>query len=378
MLTLRGGAELVAAWAQLASVIELVAGVALAGLGTGISVLVAQSGRPDQQRALLRESLRLGLGVSVPVMFAVAAACWFFADAVAGGGIPRSLLVLSAASGCIAVVPGMLNGYWLGQQRRDLMLALALATAALPFLGSISASRDWILAAVVVAQALPALVAPLVIRAGAYTPLSPSDWEQSRRMLRRYLAPGLAIGILSPASMLLARSIVSGAMSWHDVGLLQALWRVSDAVTAIAGGFMAVHFLPRLSAAHGTPQFALELKRTTWVTVVPAGVVLAILAIFQQPIIFLLYGPEFRIPDASVILLFAGTLARIASWAPLFGLYAMRRTRPIAAGELLSLPLFAALLFLFREDLTLERASAMWLAAYLAYWLFNRWMVIRN
>src|SRR5690242_12973093 len=40
VLTLRGGPELVAFWAQLGSIIEVVAGVALAGVGTGISVLV--------------------------------------------------------------------------------------------------------------------------------------------------------------------------------------------------------------------------------------------------------------------------------------------------------------------------------------------------
>jgi hypothetical protein len=46
ILALRGGAELVALWAQLASVIEMIAGVALAGVGAGLSVLVAQTARP--------------------------------------------------------------------------------------------------------------------------------------------------------------------------------------------------------------------------------------------------------------------------------------------------------------------------------------------
>jgi len=47
ILALRGGAELVALWAQLSSVIEMIAGVALAGVGAGLSVLVAQTSRPD-------------------------------------------------------------------------------------------------------------------------------------------------------------------------------------------------------------------------------------------------------------------------------------------------------------------------------------------
>jgi O-antigen/teichoic acid export membrane protein len=386
VLTLRGGPELVAAWGQLGSIIELVAGVALAGVGTGISVLVAQSGRLDRQQRLLRESMKLGVAVSVPVMFAVAAVCWVFPDTLAGSGVSRSLLVLGAAIGCAAVVPGMVNGYWLGQQRRDRMLALALVAALLPLVAAIGAPPSGVLGAVAVAQALPAFAVLFAIgarpAAAAAAPGSvPGEepgWEQSRRMLRRYLVPGLAIGVLSPASMLAARSIVSGALSWNDAGLLQSLWRVSEWVASVAGGFMAVHFLPRLSAAHGTPQFAIELRRTAWMTVAPAALALAVLFAFQRPVFELLYGPDFRMSDATVALFFAGTLARIASWVPLFALYAMRRTRSIAAGELLSLPLFAALLGLFREGLTLERASAMWLAAYVAYWLFNRWRVMRG
>jgi hypothetical protein len=55
----------------------------------------------------------------------------------------------------------------------------------------------------------------------------------------------------------------------------------------------------------------------------------------------------------------------------LFALYAKRRTGAIAAGELLSLPLFALLLAAWPGRLTLEAAGAAWLAAYAAYAAFN-------
>jgi PST family polysaccharide transporter len=374
VLTLRGGPELVAFWAQLGSVVELVAGVALAGVGTGISVLVAQAGGPDRQRGILRESLRLGLAVSAPVMLAVAAASLAFPEHVAPG-LPGFLIALAAAVGCIAVVPGMLNGYWLGQQRRDLMLALAIGSAAVQLAAALAAPQRYLLASLTIALAVPAvalMLAFLPARA-ARTP----DRDRDRSNLRRYVLPGLTIGVLTPLGAVVARDAVSAAMSWHEVGLLQALWRVSDWVGNVAAGVMAVHFLPRLAAAHGTPRFAAELKRAALATILPSAIALAVIAVLHRPILALLYDDSFRVPDAAATLFFAGTLVRIASWLPLYALYAMRRTGPLVVGEFLSMPLFAALLVAYPRPLLLEAAGALWLAAYAGYALFNLWAVRR-
>jgi polysaccharide transporter, PST family len=378
VLTLRGGPELVAIWGQLGSIIELVAGVALAGVGTGLSVLVAQAARPEDQRELLREALRIGLSVSVPVMIAVAAISWIFPDIVAGQSSSPPLLALSAVVGCIAVIPGMINGYWLGQQRRDLMLALAAVSAVLPFAAAMGTPQADILGAVAISYSLPALAALFITAARPKAGMRPQGRRHDLRALRGYVPAGLAIGALSPAAMLAARSIVSSTMSWHEAGLLQALWRVSDWVAAVAAGILSVHFLPRLSAAFGTPQFSVELKRSAWMTIVPAAVAFAVLLVFQRPVFALLYNRNVVLSDAAVVLFFAGSLVRIAAWVPLFALYAMRRTTALTLGEVLSMPLFALLLGVFSQGLTLEHASAMWLASYLAYGLFNLWAVRRT
>ncbi|HMH17972.1 MAG TPA: hypothetical protein VK572_07460, partial [Burkholderiales bacterium] len=321
---------------------------------------------PERQRELLRESLKLGLAVSAPAMVAVAAFAFAFPLV---GGLPHFLIVFAAAAGCVAVIPGMLNGYWLGQQRRDLMLALALASAAVQLAAALVAPQPKVLWALALAQALPALAVAFVFRP-ARREAAP-DEMRDRRSLRRYVLPGLVIGILTPLSMLGARSIVSIEMSWHEVGLLQALWRVSDWVAGIAAGVMAVHFLPRLAAAHGTPQFGAELKRAALVTLLPSAIALAAIGALQHRVFAFFYDESFRIPDAAIALFFAGTLARIASWLPLYALYAMRRTGAIALGEFLSMPLFAVLLAAYPRPLTLETAGGLWLASYLAYGLFN-------
>jgi hypothetical protein len=87
----------------------------------------------------------------------------------------------------------------------------------------------------------------------------------------------------------------------------------------------------------------------------------------------LLYDDSFQAPATAVALLFAGSLVRIASWIALYALYAALRTRAIAFGELLSLPLFALLVILAGGHLSLELLGALWLASFLAYAAFNFW-----
>jgi len=373
VLTLRGGSELVAYWAQLGSIIEIVAGVALAGVGTGISVLVAQAERAERQRELLHESLRLGFIVSVPMMLIVIAVSLAFPERVAGEGLSQALIALAAAVGCVAVVPGMLNGYWQGQQRRGLMLALSAGTAAAVLAVALAAPHSHLLASLALAQVLPALAAVFALRGGRPGAAPAADYGS----LKRYILPGVAIGLLTPLATLAVRDIVSAQMSWHDVALIQALWRVSDWVASVAAGVMAVYFLPRLSAAHGTPRFAAELKRAVLATLLPSALALAALGLGQRGVFAALYDESFAMSDAAVSLFFAGTLVRIASWLPLYALYAMRRTGAIAVGEFLSMPLFAALLAAHPGRLTLEWAGALWLAAYTGYAFFNLWAVRR-
>jgi hypothetical protein len=77
------------------------------------------------------------------------------------------------------------------------------------------------------------------------------------------------------------------------------------------------------------------------------------------------------VSDETAALIMLGSWIRIASWLFLFGLFAAHRTRLIVAGELLSLPLFALLLWLFAEGMTLERTALLYFVSYLVYLAFN-------
>jgi O-antigen/teichoic acid export membrane protein len=371
LLALRGGGELVALWAQLSSIIEMIAGVALAGVGAGLSVLVAQTVRPERQQLFLRRALSLGLTVSLPVAVLAAFAGLWLPAALGGDALSAYSVVLAATAGWIAVVHGLINSFWLGQQRRHLMLGLAAVSAALSLAAAAFAPRAFVMELVVLAHAVPALVFFLV----------PHQTEASARAedhaLQRYVLPGIVVGILSPLSLLVARGLVGETLSWHESGVLQALWRVSDWVCGLAAGVLAVQYLPRFAAAYPSPGLGPVVREAVVTVLLPSAALFALLFALHRPLLAALYDPSFDASPVAVALLFAGSLVRIASWIALFALYASLRTRAIALGELFSLPLFAALTLAAGDALTLEAVGLFWLIAFLAYTAFNCWALRR-
>ena len=367
MLALRGGAEAVALWAQVSSAIDLVSGVALAGIGGGLTVLVAQAGTLERQYPLLGQALRPALAASL----VAAVALWAVTGLVLDAGSAQYALV--ALCGWLAVVPGLVHSFWLGQERRGRILALAAASALASLGAAWFAPQGQLLEWLAISTAAPALV---LLWTGRPLRAAPADPVQGIA-LRRYLLPGIVIGVLSPASMLAARALVADALSWHDAGVLQALWRMADWICGPAAGALSVLYLARMSAAH--PQGGLRgvLRAARREVLLPSTLLLALLAVAHAPLLPLLYEAGFEVSALAAWLFFTGSAARIAAWIPLYALYAMRRTGMIAAGEMLSLPLFVLLLALAGERLTLELAGAFWLASYLAYWAFNAWAARR-
>jgi hypothetical protein len=320
---------------------------------------VAQAPR-ERRRELFDEALRLGLGVAFPVALAlVLGARWMQA------GVPAATITLACAVGWLSIAAGLLNSYWLGEEHRGRMLLLAAGSAAVWLAAAAAAPAPFLLEILTAAHALPVL---------AVLFFGPSLFGRASagyRVLRRYVLPGLAIGILSPASLLVSRGAVADALSWHDAGELQALWRLADWVCAPAWGVLSVFYLPRLAAAHAKGAVGAVAREAAATIVVPAAAVFAMMFLAHRPLLAALYDPGFAPSPTAVALIFAGSLARIASWVPLAALYAMARTRSIALGELLSLPLFAALLAAAGKALTLELAGALWLAAFVVYGAFN-------
>ena len=375
VLALTGGPAMVAHWAQLQSVVELVNSVALAGVLQGLTVMITQVRESRDEHNLLHAALKLGMGTSLAVALGVVLLAGHIQ-----GDIKPDLFVLAALAGAIAVIPATLNAYWLGKHQQQRMLRLALLTSAVLLAAAAGARLGLSLRELMWVQcAVLAVIGAVIWR---YLRKLPSacdahkDEAEYLRKLVRFVPVGLAIGIMSPVSMLLVRSILSGALSWDEVGYLQALWRSTEWVTASAAGVLSLVFLPRLGSAFdiglgGSTQFGKEMVRGAVIVLIPAACLLSVIYLNQHAMLAALYDTRFFVSDTTAGYFMLGSWVRIASWAFLFGLFAMHRTRLIMAGELLSLPLYALLLWLFDTGMTLELSALLYLVSYFVYLAFT-------
>jgi O-antigen/teichoic acid export membrane protein len=378
LIALRATPETVALWAQLQSILDLVCGVVLAGIGTGLSVLVSRSQTSEERIGLLNSALRLGLGLALPFALALAVLGLFLSGWAGGDRMAPAVIVVAAAVGWFCVIPGILNAFWLGEQRRGPMFLLAGATSGLVVLAAVLAPPAHLLQSMLLALLLPALALGAVILVRRERGRPKARNPENDRALLRYLLPGLSIGIMSPLSWLFIRGFAAQAMSWQDVARMQALSRASDWVTALAAASLYLFFLPRFSRAAADRRLADEIRRTAPRVLIPCAVALLGLALLQQRLLPALYDASFVVSPAAAMLFYAGDMVRIISWVFLYALYALRRTVLIAAGEFFSLPLFALLLALAGKGLSLQMAGGLWLLAYLAYAGFNAWAALRK
>ncbi len=385
VLALSGGPVMVGLWAQLQSVVELVSAVTMAGLLQGLTVLITQVKASGDERRLLRDALKLGLFTSLGVALMVALAAPELAVWLSQKRIETDLFLLAALAGCITVIPATLNAYWLGKHRQQRMLGLALLTSVILLLVALSAWLGMTLRGLIWVQCVALAVIGLAIWQYLHS-ISLARGAQDAgahdyRKLVRFVPVGLAIGIMSPVSMLLVRGMLSDALSWDEVGFLQALWRSTEWVTATAAGVLSLIFLPRFSATFGSPRFKRELARAAMMVLIPAACLLLLIFLNQRSLLTVLYDARFVVSDQTAALIMLGSWIRIVSWMFLFGLFAAHRTWLIMLGEVLSLPLYALLLWRYADGMSLERTALLYLVSYVAYLCFNAaalWYAMRH
>jgi O-antigen/teichoic acid export membrane protein len=369
VIALIGTPALIAQWAQLQSVVELIGGIALVGISGGLTVMIAQAKTRPEQAGLLRAALRLTLAIALTgALIFLTLSPLFRGYAVI---LRIDLLAVAVTSGCLAVFPGLMSAYWLGLHRQDRVLKFSLLNV-LPMLAvALTAYQSLALQNLLLAQC--ATLALIALPMGGYLmKLSRhAEHRKAAAKLMRFIPVGLAIGIMSPASMLVMRGVIASTLSWDDAGMLQALWRLSEWVTGIASGVLLLVFLPRLSATFKTPQFLHELRRAALVVLSMAAFLFVLIFLNQRALLAALYDARFSVSDSACALFMLGSWIRVASWVFLYGLYATHRTWLIAAGEILSLPLLVFLLWLYRGNMSLELISLLYCATYVVYAAFN-------
>lgn len=378
---LSGGMALVGQWAQLQSIMDLIAAPAFVGVGMGLTVLVAQR-HADQHRPLLAGAMLLGMASALPF---AAAALIFPVELTRLLGFSTNesrLIPLAAGAGYLGIALGILNGYWLGQRRTGRVLLVSLVSA-LPTLIYLifrvlrQGIPDPATLLIIVLLTQIVIAGVLIYRAWQWRIADPAQLKQmvaALKPLAPFILSGLATGLLTPLSGIVIRSAMADQMDWAAAGTATALWRASDWVLSIANSILYYHFLPRLSleAANGT--LPTGLKRATVKVIVPGIIALVLLYLFQEPILKLLYTSELKVSHDVSALFWGGDALRMFAGLLLFGLYALHANRAIALGEWLSQPLLALLLTLGAAASLLGVGLAH-AVTYTVFVLLNLWLL---
>jgi len=412
LISQRAGSATIAHWAQLNSVVELTAAIACAGLGPGVTVLVSRATSRHEQVAILRDALWLALALSA--LTAVVLGGWLLVGpGLDTEGSPR-LVWLALTVGVFASAPALAVQAWQAQGHSfrtwgltliGLALGFFLVTQdfALPSQFQLMGTPPGSLLGASLLTSLPILLWYLLRPFGARSatgPVSSAQLAMPRSLLRSmpwsiswpsgrtlrfrtelfsYLPAGLSIGLLSPVSMIVARDQLGGALGWESAATVQAIWRSSEWSAALLSGMLSLYFLPRMSRAAAEPDPRAALRREVgrairWLWLPAGGLLLAVVLIGPQWLAKLFSLAVVPSREVLAVFLFAEWI-RMGSWVLLQVLFATAAQGAIAAGELLSLPLFAALLWFQAPDLTLRAASLDYLGAYSSYLAFNLLLV---
>ncbi len=374
LLALGADWSVVARWAQLQTMLDLPAAIALAGVGQGLTVYAAR--RADPPDRLIRDALVWGL-VASGAMSLVALAAMPWLNEWAGREIAPTpqLGALAVLAGFVSVAPGLFSCFWQGRAERGKMLALALAGAAPLALAAAGAFGTPTLERLLWSQILGQCAIAIVLvlwRRDLFR--IEGGWRGSR--LAAYIPAGLSIGLLSPISILWSRAELAKHLSWNEVAQLQALWRTDDWITNIAGAALGLVFFPRMAAAAAEGRIRQEFMVALRMIALPTFAAAFVLWLTQGAIIPFLYSEQFLMPALASALFLAGDALRVASWVGLQGLFASEQVKAAAIGEWLSLPLFAFLLTVVAPR-SLTVACACYAATYVVYFGFNFYFVMR-
>lgn len=339
--------------------------MSLAGVGVALVTTVAKSHAEDRPAWLRAATIPCMALSGAAALAAVPLMHWAGVLIVPAG--QQSLVFLALLAGWLSVPPGLAVSALIGAGRAGCAATLTAASFLPPMSLLLASPTGSPPADLLLGQILFGAVVAAVIVLRRSRAVNRLDL----RRLLHFAPAGIAIGLLSPIAMVLARARVSDTLSWEHVAMIQAIWRANEWTTAVAAGMLYVHFLPRLGAAAGGQAFNRMLARAAATTLTPAALAMLALWLFLPQAIEWLYRPELVPSRANAGFLLLGDFLRVVSWVFLYGLYARQVPRAVTIGEFLSIPLFSLLLWFAVRPAGLWDVGQAWALAYLAYATFN-------
>ena len=364
------GLAKVAYWAQLQTIIDFISAPISLGLAMGITILTIR--HPIKLHGFL---LRGGYVLCALVGIFLASLTFIMALKLRNWtGLQfldiNEIIVTCIIGGLSFVIP-FLTGYWIAKKNYLHIIKLILITY-LPVLLILLAKKFFNSGNLISSILLTQLFSLIVLNYFCYRFLFKQQkisWSKSKFFIKKlipFLTAGFSVGLLTPASIFLVRTIIAKEFSWDTVGIVTAIWRLSDWILACAVGYLNIYFLPMMAQITDQNTFLKRFCRIFIYVLIICSLSFFILYIFQSQIFSFLYNDTFKVPALILIIFWVAELFRIAAATFVVGLYVYQSSNLIAICELLSQPLFALILFNL-ENFTLINISLNYLYCYIVY-----------
>lgn len=239
------------------------------GLGNAFTVHIARRGGPadagSASQARDRSAVVL-MGAATGTLTAVLLAATV-ATGWTGSFLPRISWAQLPIWLLFSIGSGAGNAFLaavLGQQRHCSYQGMA---AAMPLLSCVALVASVSLEPLNAERAIACYMLGYLVPAAVYLARGPSfrsvDWDSIRVLVRfalPYVVPSLLTPTIGTIGILSVRRVIAGNVSVHDLGLWQALWRVSESYMGVLIAIGSVLFVPRVSKASTRDEARREIR----------------------------------------------------------------------------------------------------------------------
>lgn len=249
-----------------------------------------------------------------------------------------ALAVMLNVGGTYAL--GVLNGYRsfsylaLAQVAGPAVLALLLGGA---WWGHVQASPQLLGIGFALCFGVTCLVAALGLRRLPKAPVSISGGTLpmiEKGVLLRFAASNLVAALSTTLTLLLIRSWIIGSKGLAFAGLFDAGWTLTFNYTTLFLTACSTIYLPLLTAAVRPQQQKACVLKTAYLVFAVGSVICYGIVLFKEPLINLLYSPQFQPSGQVLMVLVVAVMLRGVSWVYGTVILATRNSRVLLISDL--------------------------------------------
>lgn len=141
-----------------------------------------------------------------------------------------------------------------------------------------------------------------------------STGSEQRKAIGGYITMAIASALMGPLSLMLVRNIISDADGWANVGLWQAVWKISEVYLSVVSMALTTYFIPVLSSVSKKIEIENEIKNTI-ILVLPVTIASALSIYFLRDfVIEILFTEEFHAARDLFAFQLLGDVVKVICW----------------------------------------------------------------